>query len=181
MIELDALNIDDLPVFLEIRNECADQLHDNNRFKLSQALMWWKKNWGDDYISNGSLRYYSVNKIEGDEHTMVGYARLRQDSDNCIATIGVDIHKDYRRKRYAYEAYEWLLDYYFNDYKYNRVQLEVLSTNKAAFTLYKKLGFKVEGTRRQAVRRNHYTYLDSVMMAITADEWKKLNPQDEDV
>jgi len=176
MIELDALNIDDLPIFLEIRNECADQLHDNSRFQLSQALMWWKKHWGDDFISSGSPRYYSINKIKDDESVMVGYARARQDFDNRIATIGVDIHKDHRRKRYACEAYKWLLNYFFIDSKCNRVQLEVLSTNKAALTLYKKIGFRQEGIRRQAVyRQDQNLFIDSIMMSITADEWERDN------
>ncbi len=170
MISLRPLHMNDLPIFLEIRNECANSLHDNRRFQLFDALRWWKNNWGTyTYAQGGALQYQAIDiGLE-----MVGYVRVQEDSRNKIVTIGVDIHKDHRRKGYAQATYQELFKYYFGQQKFNRIELEVLVTNPAAEALYYKLGFKPEGIRRQAVKRDDDIYIDSRMMSILREEWNE--------
>lgn len=172
MVELRCLHMDDLPMFLEIRNECADALHDNRRFRLFDALQWWKRNWGtDSYARSGTLQYKSIDEPGVG---MVGYARIQKDLAKRTVTVGIDIHKDHRRKGYAQAAYEHLFHHYLADARYNRMQLEVLATNTPAIALYEKLGFSREGVRRQAVPRDD-GFIDSVMMSILHKEWEAAN------
>lgn len=169
MISLRPLHMNDLPIFLEIRNDCADSLHDNRRFTLCDTLCWWKENWGTDmHARNGPLHYEAIDVGSG----MVGYVRIQEDYRNKIVAVGVDIHKDHRRKGYAQAAYKELFKYYFGQRQFNRIELEVLVTNSAAEALYYKLGFKPEGIRRQAVKRDDI-YIDSRMMSILREEWNE--------
>ncbi len=170
MISLRPLHMNDLPIFLEIRNDCADSLHDNRRFTLCDTLRWWKRNWGSDpFAIMGALQYQAIDV--GSE--MVGYVRVQEDYDNITVSLGVDIHKDHRRKGYAVAAYQELFKYYFGQRQFNRIELEVLVTNSAAEALYYKLGFKPEGIRRQAVKRDDDDiYIDSRMMSILRGEWE---------
>lgn len=169
MISLRALHLNDLSLFLEIRNDCADSLHDSRRFQLFDALGWWKENWGSNpYAISGPLQYDAINL--GSE--MVGYVRIQKDYRNETVTIGVDIHKDHRRKGHALATYRKLFERYFGQDEFNRIQLEVVATNSAAEALYYKLGFKPEGIRRQAVKRDDI-YIDSRMMSILREEWNE--------
>lgn len=182
MLRNTKLSMNDLPTFLEIRNECADNLHDNRRFTLMQALEWWKKNWDNGtYASFGHTHYWKLyldNAAPKSDHTlaMIGYVRIQGDPKNEVVTVGVDIHKDYRRKGYASEAYQLLFKEYFDRLGYNRMELEVLADNAPAIMLYKKLGFVEEGVRLKAIYRpNKDEYIDSIMMSMLKVEWEKRN------
>ncbi len=170
MISLRTLHMNDIPIFLEIRNDCADFLHDNRRFQLFDVLQWWKENWGAyTYAQDNALVYNAIDVGS----KMIGYVRAKQDHRNKTVTLGVDIHKDHRRRGYAQAAYQELFKYYFEQRKFNRIELEVIVTNPAAEALYYKLGFKPEGIRRQAVKRDDI-YLDSRMMSILREEWEEI-------
>lgn len=54
-------------------------------------------------------------------------------------------------KGYAYEATKEILRYAFETLKLNRVYLDVLVDNVRANKFYKKMGFVLEGTFRQAI------------------------------
>jgi RimJ/RimL family protein N-acetyltransferase len=158
-------------MFLEIRNECADCLHDNRRFALSNALQWWKKNWKDSDCTNSGSHYYLA--IFEPDVGMVGYVRIQEDYRNQTVTVGADIHKDHRLKGYATAAYHELFRRYFAEARWRRMQLEVLEFNASAIALYEKLGFVREGVRRQAVLRKSGS-INSVMMSMTVSDYEKM-------
>jgi RimJ/RimL family protein N-acetyltransferase len=169
-MRIDPLHLDDLAFFLEVRNECADCLHDDRVFGLSHALQWWKKNWGEDIVARISYKNpHGYFVLTSDNHELIGYARVSEHWSHRTVAVGVDIHKDHRRKGYAWETYQILFEKYFSEDKcrgiqiFNRIELEVLANNEPAITLYKKLGFKEEGIRRQAVRRGD-RYIDSIVL-----------------
>lgn len=153
------LTAHDLQFLLEVRNECREQLHDNREFTLKDTIEWYTKTNPDFYI------------IENKDKEMVGYVRTSNNSvSNKSITIGLDIHSKFRRRGYAYSAYLVLVDYIFQLMNYNRVDLEVLSTNTPAILLYEKIGFKYEGLKREAIIRNGQ-YIDSILMSILRKEW----------
>ena len=178
-LEYSSLHMNDLPTFLEIRNECRDSLHDNRYFTLMDALDWWKKNWGSyTYADGNQKRYWRISKpgMGGYRDGMIGYIRTESDNDNKVITVGVDLHKECRGQGFGQEVYKKIFDFYFKDSTYNRIQLEVLSTNKETLTFYKKIGFRQKGIRRQDVyREDTDTFIDSIMMSITTEEWKRDN------
>ena len=77
-----------------------------------------------------------------------------------------------RSKGFGTEATNLSIDYAFNTLNLNRVQLHVAVDNKQAITVYKKMGFKIEGTLRQAMYRNG-KYHDFYVMGLLKDEFIK--------
>ena len=56
-----------------------------------------------------------------------------------------------RNKGYGTEAAALLVDYGFDTLHLNRIELEVYASNPQARHIYEKLGFRLEGTRREAL------------------------------
>ena len=67
------------------------------------------------------------------------------------------------------EATKLIVDYGFNMLNLNRIQLHVNAENEPAKAVYKKIGFKHEGTLRQAMYKNN-KYYDFWLMSILAKE-----------
>ena len=61
----------------------------------------------------------------------------------------------------------------FYELNLHRVGLDVISYNKAAIELYKKMGFRMEGCMREAVQRDGKCF-DRIIMGILRDEWIEL-------
>ncbi len=80
------------------------------------------------------------------------------------------LDKDVWGKGLGTEATQLIVDYGFNMLNLNRIQLHVNAENEAAKTVYKKIGFKHEGTLRQAMYKNN-KYYDFWLMSILADEY----------
>jgi RimJ/RimL family protein N-acetyltransferase len=76
---------------------------------------------------------------------------------------------DARGRGYGREAVELLVDFAFNDLNLNRVELTVLDGNEPALKTYLSVGFKHEGTLRQAAYIDG-KYVDLVAMAILRGE-----------
>ena len=53
----------------------------------------------------------------------------------------------------------------------HKISLEVLATNNRAINLYKKVGFKEEGTKREEILKKDQ-WVDSIIMSILKPEWK---------
>lgn len=70
------------------------------------------------------------------------------------------------------EATKLIVDYGFNMLNLNRIQLHVNAENEPAKAVYKKIGFKHEGTLRQAMYKNN-RYYDFWLMSILAEEFNK--------
>ena len=67
------------------------------------------------------------------------------------------------------EATRLIVDYGFDMLNLNRIQLHVNAENEAAKAVYKKIGFKHEGTLRQAMYKNG-RYYDFWLMGILAED-----------
>jgi ribosomal protein S18 acetylase RimI-like enzyme len=57
----------------------------------------------------------------------------------------MDIHKDYRGKKFAVSAYDEMMEHLVSSYDIQLFKLEVLGSNVRAQKLYEKLGFKQVG------------------------------------
>lgn len=82
-------------------------------------------------------------------------------SKNCSKGVG------------SWAVYE-TIKFAFEEINLHRVELEVFSFNKRAKRVYEKVGFKVEGIKKDAILDGN-KYADIIMMAILEDEWVKLN------
>lgn len=87
-----------------------------------------------------------------DEEIGVGVAMLRHiDWINRGADLGVCIGApDARGKGIGFVACTLLVDYAFSGLGLQRIGLEVAASNTGAISLYERLGFQHEGTRRKS-------------------------------
>jgi RimJ/RimL family protein N-acetyltransferase len=71
------------------------------------------------------------------------------------------------------EATKAMLRHGFMDLNLHRIFLHVLTTNHAAIHVYEKVGFRGEGTLRQAAFKNG-AYHDVYVMGLLQAEWREL-------
>src|SRR3989339_542925 len=79
---------------------------------------------------------------------------------------------DYRGRGVGKIAMDWLLDYGFYKLKLHKINLGVIADNVPAVKLYKKLGFKIEGTMIDEVRHKN-KYYNFYSMALFEKNYKK--------
>ncbi len=77
----------------------------------------------------------------------------------------------FRDRGLGTEASRLVLAHAFEQVGVHRVELQVYAFNPRAKHVYDKLGFRYEGTRRQALRWDGQ-WIDSYLMAILASEWR---------
>jgi RimJ/RimL family protein N-acetyltransferase len=147
------INKTDLSFLNEVRNEYSVEfLHDSRRFTIEETIVWYKTINPDYWVI-----------WENDER--VGYFRITNYSEaNHNLYIGADIHKKYLGKGLGYLSYKLFIPYVFDEYKLHKVSLEVLQTNIRAINLYKKLGFTIEGVKRDEINKNGI-WVDSIIMS----------------
>lgn len=108
-----------------------------------------------DGVHIGSVGLNDVNKRDG------------------FAVFGIVIgDKRYWGKRYGREAMRLILDYGFRRLKLHRIELDVYDYNARGIKLYRRLGFKVEGKKRERVRWSG-RYYDVFQMGLLRPEWLK--------
>jgi RimJ/RimL family protein N-acetyltransferase len=144
----------DLPFLIEIRNDCRECLHDNREFTLSDCERWFRETQPDFWL----IRYCGE---------PIGYFRLSNYSpDDQSIYIGADLHKSFRGRGLAQQAYAKFIAVLGQNRPISMLKLEVLSHNKAALALYKKLGFFEIGRREHFAERNGLQ-VDSIVMQKT--------------
>lgn len=75
-------------------------------------------------------------------------------------------------KKYGSETTKLVRDYAFETLNLNRIQLHVSTENDRAVKAYKKAGFQIEGTLRQAMYHEQ-CYSDFYVMSILREDWQK--------
>ena len=122
---------EDLPFFLEVRNQIRDKLHDSREFTLEEAKEW---------LPVTPVQYWviSMDLLE------VGYFRLTKLNDS-LWQIGADIHPDFQRKGIATKAYPIFISKIVRNQNPppSSLELRVLKSNSIALSLYMKLGFAI--------------------------------------
>lgn len=107
---------------------------------------------------------------------MVGEVVLNEiDEDNASANIRIAIWEpDARGKAYGTEAMRLLTGFGFEQVGLHRIELGVYAFNPRAIRAYEKVGYKLEGTRREALWWNG-DWIDSHTMAMLASDWDATN------
>ena len=120
------MELEDVPFFLDIRNECRDMLHDSGYYSLEEAFEWWPKKEGDYWVIRSGM-------------FEIGYVRLSNLGTENVQ-VGMDIHVDFRNQGYGALAYYYLFIELL-DRGHKKCSLRVLKGNDRAIYLYQKLGF----------------------------------------
>ena len=161
MIKFRELSESDLDFLNKVRNGYCDEfLHDSRKFTLSETKEWFNKTKPNFYM------------IEFEDKP-IGYFRLSNHSvNNRNIYIGADISQEYKGKGFGVMSYRKFIPFLFEKYNLHKISLEVLSTNNIAINLYNKLGFVVEGIKRDDVLKNG-KWIDSIVMSILENEYLK--------
>ncbi|WP_029290144.1 GNAT family N-acetyltransferase [Cellulomonas sp. HZM] len=77
----------------------------------------------------------------------------------------------YRGRGYGTEAIQLVLGFAFDGLGLHRVELDVLSINARAQSLYENIGFRHEGRRRDAYRDGD-GFCDAIVMSMLEDEFR---------
>lgn len=93
--------------------------------------------------------------------------RARQSMVHCVG-IGISVAATYRGQGIGTALMQQVLAWAEHNPVVLRLELEVFSDNLRAINIYLKLGFVIEGLRRNAYRK-HYEFKHAYMMAILYD------------
>ncbi len=89
----------------------------------------------------------------------------------AVFYIGI-ADKENWSKGYGSEATKLIIEYAFQTINLNRIQLHVALENEAAIKVYRRIGFQVEGTLREAMFHEG-KYCDFYVMGLLKREWEK--------
>ncbi|KQY41976.1 GNAT family N-acetyltransferase [Cellulomonas sp. Root137] len=95
------------------------------------------------------------------------------DIDDVVlsANLRLAMRPGYRGRGYGTEAIQLMLGLAFDGLGLHRVELDVLSINARAKSLYENLGFRIEGRKRDAYRDGE-GWCDGIVMALLEDEFR---------
>jgi ribosomal-protein-serine acetyltransferase len=100
----------------------------------------------------------------------VGFHHL--DATNKHAEIGYWLARDAHGRGIVTRCTRVLIDYLFDDFGLNRVQINCNVENKSSRAIPERLGFALEGFRRQ-VEFNKGKFGDWAIYAMLREDWKK--------
>ena len=123
-------------------------------------------------ISNDDIVVLAI--INKEDNCHIGNVSLQNiEWINRRAEFAIIIgEKAYYGKGLATEAGKLIIGYGFDRLNLNSIWLGAHAENKAAISVYKKLGFKEEGRIRERFIRNERFY-DQILMSILRREWAK--------
>lgn len=159
------------------------ELTDRNREYLRQWLPWLDSN---KYLQNTidfikySKKQYEENsslqlciRYEGELAGVIGFHKV--DWLNHSTGIGYWLSSDRQGRGIMTASCGCLLDYAFRNLGMNRVEIRCATGNTRSRAIPERLGFKEEGTVRQAEWLYDH-YVDHVVYSMLRDEWCEKNP-----
>ena len=137
---------------------------------IKRKIKKWKEEDIDDYLFFIELK--SEKKIIG----AIGIHKI--DKFSGIGTTGSWINKKYWRNGYMTEAKIAINDFAFNKLKLRRLNSDVYTDNKASNSTQLKMGYKLEGTKRKAVRSKASGKIhDEYIYGLLKEDWIKIRPK----
>lgn len=122
------------------------------------------------YENGNDIIHLGIHKKKTNE--LIGYTMLAMiDKYHKKCHLGLSIgNKNEWGKGYGTEIVKSMIKFAFNDLKMNRVGAEIYSHNSASIKIFKKCGFKHEGTIRQSVLKKG-VYSDELIFGILKEEF----------
>lgn len=140
---------------------------------VNETREWLEKSLKD---KNQIILGIKINQAESKEELLIGIIRLMFiDWINRKSELGVYIgNEKYRGIGIGKTVINLILDYAFCFLNLHKVYLQVSESNKNAINLYKSVGFKVEGIKREEFW-NKTNYENVVSMGILEHEYRGEN------
>jgi len=132
--------------------------NDTENWKVSSTQTPFSRFVLEQYIASAHQDIYSVKQLRliicANENKPVGCIDLFDFEPNHLrAGIGVLIaEKSERRKGYASEALELLIEYCFKLLNLHQLYCNITTDNEASILLFQKHGFQITGIKKQWIR-----------------------------
>ncbi len=158
------------------------QLTDRNREYLREWLPWVdgiKEQEDSEAFIHSCLRGFKEKEeihlgiLWNDEMVGVsGYRRM--DWSNCSTEIGYWLGEAFQGKGIMTKVVKAMIEYAFDEWKLNRVEIRVAVGNKKSRAIPERLGFLNEGCLRQAAWLYDH-YVDLIVYGMIKEEWTKVS------
>lgn len=113
--------------------------------------------------------YHQILVAVDDKNRVIGECSTGGHSDRLSMRhnvgLGISVDQDYRRLGIGKALMQAMIAWVEANPELHRIELEVFHDNIRAINLYLKLGFVIEGRRRNAYRK-HGTFKDAYIMSI---------------
>ncbi len=162
------VKMDDAPRFVKWFNDPeVYQFIKTRGINLKEERKWVKER------ISGKIKndlFLCIDTIEGIHIGTIGLHRINP--AHKFATFGITIgNKTFWNKGLGSEAARLIINYGFTKLKLHRIELDVYNNNPRAIKVYKRIGFKREGVKRQT-RLQKGKFFDTYFMSILQNEWK---------
>lgn len=114
---------------------------------------------------------FAIETLQAVHIGSIGLHQINSDNKHCGLGIMIGEKKCWDHGL-GTDAMKTILIYAFNKLKMHRVELDVYEYNKRAIKVYKRLGFRKEGIKREH-RLYKGKYYGTLHMSILDREWKK--------
>jgi RimJ/RimL family protein N-acetyltransferase len=144
---------------------------------LSRDFKGYTLNKAKEYIRQAARKKDAIRwAIYLKDGTHVGNTALheidgRKDKKACWGICIGD--KNYWGQGLGTDTLKAILKFSFDKLKLHRLELSVFPHNPRGLRCYKKCGFKVEGLKRQSVKKNG-KFIDEIIMSILKSDYNKL-------
>ena len=143
-------------------------------FPLSNEQISKKLN---DYDKTKTAKDDFLFVIETLDHKRAGFIiTFDCDSRNGTFKYGIFMHSEFKGLNMGSEAVNIMLNYYFNELRYNKVNVYIYDYNTPSIRFHEKLGFIREGELRDMAYSGG-EYHNIIFYGMTKDEFNKANPQ----
>lgn len=149
LVRLRAREPEDEPLLYQWFNDLEVTQHLSLRYPLSHAQ---EKEFieASGKIGYGGATFGVETRVESRLIGGVGFERVSPENRNAVLGIAIG-DKAFWNGGYGTDAMRVLCRFGFEMMNLHRVELEVFAENARAVHVYEKVGFRIEGTRRQAV------------------------------
>jgi RimJ/RimL family protein N-acetyltransferase len=175
-VRLRALERDDLKDVVRWFNDPAVRALVARSTPMSMAE---EERWFDGLLKSTTEAVFVIETLPSTKNAarsigLCGMNRIDWKNRNCVVGIMIGDTAD-RGVGHGTDAMRCLVDHAVLDLGLHRVELEVYVDNAPARRSYEKLGFVVEGVRRQAMFKGG-VFKDNVVMSVLAPEWRAASP-----
>lgn len=135
---------------------------------LEYSLDFLEDIWYEEIHSDNNTRMMIETK-DGESIGIIGFRDKNSQERRCKLIILIG-EREYWNKGYGTDAIKGFLEYLFNRWNLNRVELDTWEGNERAIRCYQKCGFQIEGRLRKARFVNGH-YHDEILMGILQEEF----------
>ena len=140
-------------------------------YSKKDALIWIKrsiKSW------DKKEKYHFLIELKSEKKVIGCMSLVEINNWNGTAKTGSWINKKYWRNGYITEAKIAVIDFAFNRLKLRRLESPVFSDNKASNAVQIKMGYKLEGVKRKAVKgKTTGKIYDENIYGLLKEDWVK--------